>query len=122
MEGDVSRVSPLRMYDAVNVVLSYQNHDGGWATYENTRSFHALEVPPPLCPALCLLSSRCLQLHTCRLLPRRYEVWDAAHALLTYQAGIPSTFMAQAVPTLLGRKNGRVVDDERAPQVFLFLW
>lgn len=24
--------------------MSYQNHDGGWATYENTRSFHALEV------------------------------------------------------------------------------
>lgn len=33
-----------RLFDAVNVVLSYQNHDGGWATYENTRSFHALEV------------------------------------------------------------------------------
>lgn len=33
-----------RLHDAVNVILSYQNHDGGWATYENTRSFHALEV------------------------------------------------------------------------------
>ena len=33
-----------RLFDAVNVILSYQNHDGGWATYENTRSFHALEV------------------------------------------------------------------------------
>lgn len=35
---------PERLYDAVNIILSYQNHDGGWATYENTRSFHALEV------------------------------------------------------------------------------
>lgn len=33
-----------RLHDAVHVILSYQNHDGGWATYENTRSFHALEV------------------------------------------------------------------------------
>jgi len=33
-----------RLYNAVNVIMSYQNHDGGWATYENTRSFHALEV------------------------------------------------------------------------------
>jgi cycloartenol synthase len=47
-DDGVSRVPPLRMYDAVNVVLSYQNHDGGWATYENTRSFHALEVIPLL--------------------------------------------------------------------------
>lgn len=33
-----------RLQDAVNVLLSYQNWDGGMATYENTRSFHALEV------------------------------------------------------------------------------
>lgn len=33
-----------RLYEAVNVILSYQNSDGGMATYENTRSFHALEV------------------------------------------------------------------------------
>lgn len=46
-DDGVSRVPPLRMYDAVNVVLSYQNHDGGWATYENTRSFHALEILNP---------------------------------------------------------------------------
>lgn len=30
--------------DCVRVILSYQNWDGGMATYENTRSFHALEV------------------------------------------------------------------------------
>jgi hypothetical protein len=34
-----------RIFEAANVILSYQNHDGGWATYENTRSFHAFEVP-----------------------------------------------------------------------------
>lgn len=33
-----------RLEDAVEVILSYQNRDGGMATYENTRSFHALEV------------------------------------------------------------------------------
>ena len=38
-------IPAARLYDAVNIILSYQNHDGGWATYENTRSFHALEVP-----------------------------------------------------------------------------
>ncbi len=33
-----------RLLDAVTVILSYQNSDGGMATYENTRSFHWLEV------------------------------------------------------------------------------
>ena len=33
-----------RLADCVNVILSYQNFDGGMATYENTRSFHCLEV------------------------------------------------------------------------------
>ncbi len=33
-----------RLEAAVSVILSYQNRDGGMATYENTRSFHALEV------------------------------------------------------------------------------
>ena len=33
-----------RLCDCVNVVLSYQNGDGGWATYENKRSFEMLEV------------------------------------------------------------------------------
>jgi hypothetical protein len=33
-----------RIYDSINVILSYQNADGGWATYENTRSYSALEV------------------------------------------------------------------------------
>jgi squalene/oxidosqualene cyclase-like protein len=30
-------ISDTRLADAVNVLLSYQNTDGGWATYENTR-------------------------------------------------------------------------------------
>ena len=37
-------IPPERIFEAANVILSYQNHDGGWATYENTRSFHAFEV------------------------------------------------------------------------------
>ena len=37
-------IPPERIFDAANVILSYQNYDGGWATYENTRSFHAFEV------------------------------------------------------------------------------
>jgi hypothetical protein len=40
-------ISPERLYDAVTVILSYQNRDGGMATYENTRSFHALEIINP---------------------------------------------------------------------------
>ena len=39
-----SSVSDERLQDCVNVILSYQNGDGGWATYENTRSYSALEV------------------------------------------------------------------------------
>lgn len=47
-----------RIFDCVNVILSFQNTDGGWSTYENTRSYPVLEVsshlhalcghPPPL--------------------------------------------------------------------------
>jgi cycloartenol synthase len=37
-------ISKERLEDCVNVILSYQNFDGGMATYENTRSFHCLEV------------------------------------------------------------------------------
>jgi len=39
-----------RLHDCVNVILSYQNGDGGWATYENTRSFSALEARRPCKP------------------------------------------------------------------------
>ncbi len=37
-------ISDDRLFDCINVILSYQNGDGGWATYENTRSYSALEV------------------------------------------------------------------------------
>ncbi|PRW45118.1 Cycloartenol synthase isoform A [Chlorella sorokiniana] len=36
-----------RLFDCITVILSYQNWDGGWATYENKRSFEALEVLNP---------------------------------------------------------------------------
>ncbi|KAK9909494.1 hypothetical protein WJX75_003160 [Coccomyxa subellipsoidea] len=40
-------ISDERLFDCVNVILSYQNGDGGWATYENTRSYSALELINP---------------------------------------------------------------------------
>ncbi|KAK8615214.1 hypothetical protein V6N13_068994 [Hibiscus sabdariffa] len=36
-----------RLYDAVNVILLYQNADGGFATYELTRSYPWLELINP---------------------------------------------------------------------------
>ena len=46
-------ISEERLFNCVNVILSFQNPSGGFATYENTRSFHFLEVvpPPPLSPS-----------------------------------------------------------------------
>lgn len=32
-------IEPERLFEAVKIILSYQNRDGGWATYENTRGF-----------------------------------------------------------------------------------
>ncbi|KAK8581347.1 hypothetical protein V6N13_144376 [Hibiscus sabdariffa] len=37
----------MRLYDAVNVILSLQNADGGFATYELTRSYQWLELINP---------------------------------------------------------------------------
>ncbi|XWS19211.1 hypothetical protein CRYUN_Cryun32bG0111600 [Craigia yunnanensis] len=37
----------MRLYDAVNVILSLQNVDGGFATYELTRSYQWLELINP---------------------------------------------------------------------------
>ncbi|MBY0308028.1 MAG: hypothetical protein K2Q09_04725, partial [Phycisphaerales bacterium] len=36
-----------RLFDAVDVILSLQNEDGGWATYEQTRGSTVLEVLNP---------------------------------------------------------------------------
>lgn len=36
-----------RFFDAVNVILSFQNTDGGWATYENTRGWNWFEQLNP---------------------------------------------------------------------------
>lgn len=38
-EGILKDIEPSRLYDAVNVILTLQNEDGGWATYENNRGF-----------------------------------------------------------------------------------
>nr|Q8W3Z4.1 RecName: Full=Cycloartenol synthase [Betula platyphylla]BAB83085.1 cycloartenol synthase [Betula platyphylla] len=40
-------VDVKRLYDAVHVILSLQNTDGGFATYELTRSYHWLELINP---------------------------------------------------------------------------
>ena len=40
-------LSRERLCSCVDVILSYQNSDGGMATYENTRSFHWLELLNP---------------------------------------------------------------------------
>ncbi|HXH18600.1 MAG TPA: prenyltransferase/squalene oxidase repeat-containing protein, partial [Chitinophagales bacterium] len=42
-----SAISDSRLFDAVNIILSFQNDDGGWATYENTRSAPWLELLNP---------------------------------------------------------------------------
>lgn len=45
---EVGEAIPIgRLKDAVNVILSYQNPIGGWATYENTRSYPILELINP---------------------------------------------------------------------------
>lgn len=36
---DEMKISDDRLADACNILLSYQNLDGGWATYENNRGF-----------------------------------------------------------------------------------
>lgn len=41
IQGDDSLppIGDERLFDAVNIILTFQNRDGGWATYENTRGF-----------------------------------------------------------------------------------
>ncbi len=47
-QGDgLSQIGPRRLRDAVDVILSLQNADGGWATYENTRGPAWLELLNP---------------------------------------------------------------------------
>ena len=43
----IERISDDRLFDAVNVCLSYQNPNGGWATYERTRGPKWLELLNP---------------------------------------------------------------------------
>lgn len=46
-KGLVKDIEPCRLYDAVNVLLTLQNEDGGWATYENNRGFGWYELLNP---------------------------------------------------------------------------
>jgi len=45
--GAIKDISRERLQDAVNVLLSYQNEDGGFATYENNRGFRWYESLNP---------------------------------------------------------------------------
>jgi squalene/oxidosqualene cyclase-like protein len=40
-------ITAERCFDAINVILSFQNTDGGWATYENTRTGAWIEAINP---------------------------------------------------------------------------
>lgn len=40
-------INDERLFDACNVILSYQNIDGGWATYENNRGYRWYEMLNP---------------------------------------------------------------------------
>jgi len=42
-----SNIDPFHLYQSVNVILSFQNKDGGWASYENTRAPTWLELLNP---------------------------------------------------------------------------
>eukprot|EP01100_Stratorugosa_tubuloviscum_P003990 TRINITY_DN1979_c3_g1_i1.p1 TRINITY_DN1979_c3_g1~~TRINITY_DN1979_c3_g1_i1.p1 ORF type:complete len:729 (-),score=327.52 TRINITY_DN1979_c3_g1_i1:105-2291(-) len=46
-QAKINIISDERLFDAVNVILSFQNQDGGWATYENTRGSSYLELLNP---------------------------------------------------------------------------
>ncbi len=43
----VTKISPSRLEDAINVILSLHNPDGGWATYENNRGARWYEMLNP---------------------------------------------------------------------------
>ena len=42
-----SLITTERLYEAAHVLLSYQNSDGGWATYENNRGYRWYEMLNP---------------------------------------------------------------------------
>lgn len=41
------KITAARLYDSVNVLLSFENHNGSYATYELTRSYSWLELINP---------------------------------------------------------------------------
>ena len=45
--SSIRHIPDDRIFDGVNIVLSYQNDDGGWATYENTRGWNWYEYLNP---------------------------------------------------------------------------
>ena len=45
--GDDMRVSDEKIFEAVSIILGYQNTEGGWATYENNRGYGWYEMLNP---------------------------------------------------------------------------
>ena len=45
--GKTPQITDKRLEEAIDLILSFQNSDGGWATYENTRSGAFLELLNP---------------------------------------------------------------------------
>lgn len=46
-DGTLKAIGEKRLQNAVNVLLTYQNEDGGWATYENNRGYGWYECLNP---------------------------------------------------------------------------
>ena len=46
-DGDTQGIDDERLFDAVTVLLTLQNSDGGWATYENNRGYGWYEILNP---------------------------------------------------------------------------
>ena len=46
-DGSLEPIGTSRLQNAINVLISYQNEDGGWATYENNRGFGWYETLNP---------------------------------------------------------------------------
>ena len=46
-DSALNKINDQRLFNAVNVILTLQNHDGGWATYENNRGYGWYELLNP---------------------------------------------------------------------------
>lgn len=103
-------IPTARLEDCVNVILSYQNSDGGWATYENKRSFEILEVRVAV--HACSVSHACGSACPPACLPRR-PARPPARLTLTC---LP-TFRRPSTPLRLLERLWWITTTWSAPQV-----